>query len=293
MAIHEMRRALLCETVTGRTMGELLAARDAATSADIVELRLDGVAGCDVARALEGRTLPAIVTCRPSWEGGRFDGEDEERRDLLGEALKRGAEYVDVEWRALAAGGGRGVLDALLDQYRDRIVVSAHDFDGMPVDLPQRTRSMRATGAAIIKVAAATPRLCDTLPLLDVAAGRTDTVVIGMGSTGVSTRLLASRFGSRWTYGGNGVAPGQLPVTTMVNDYRFKDIGPHTAVYGLSGEGALESRLPAVMNRAFVAAGVDAMLVPLATGDEEDVRKFSHALGLAGAMKDVDARHHV
>ena len=51
-----MRRcaSLLCETVTGRSMAELLAARDGATRGDMVELRLDGVADLDVAGALAG-----------------------------------------------------------------------------------------------------------------------------------------------------------------------------------------------------------------------------------------------
>src|SRR3954466_9966238 len=92
--------ALLCETVTATTMADLLAARDRVTAADMVELRLDGVARPDVRAALAGRRLPAIVTCRPMWEGGRFDGSEEERRSILDQALACGAEFVDVEWRA-------------------------------------------------------------------------------------------------------------------------------------------------------------------------------------------------
>ena len=46
---------LVCETVTATTMAELRAARDAVTDADLVELRLDGVADLDVAGALAGR----------------------------------------------------------------------------------------------------------------------------------------------------------------------------------------------------------------------------------------------
>ena len=75
-----MSCSLLCETVTGDTMAELLAARDAARLADMVELRLDGVHDLDVARALHGRRGRVIVTCRPTWEGGRFDGSEDERR---------------------------------------------------------------------------------------------------------------------------------------------------------------------------------------------------------------------
>jgi 3-dehydroquinate dehydratase type I len=288
-----MKRALLCETVTGRTMGELIAARDAATSADMVELRLDGVSRCDVARALDGRTRPAIVTCRPIWEGGQFDGAEEERHELLGEALRQGAEYVDIEWRALSDGGGHGVLDALIDSQPERVIVSSHNFDRVPDDLDARAAAMRAIGAAVIKVAVAARRLCDTLPLMNIATGREDAVVIGMGDAGVPTRLLASRFGSRWTYAGNAVAPGQIPASRMLTDYRFRDIGPRTALYGYVTADGLPSRMPVVLNGAFSAAEMDAVCVPLAGADDSDVRAFSDALGFAGLMKDVDAHHHV
>lgn len=288
-----MNAALLCETVTGTTTGELIAARDAATAADMVELRLDGVRRCDVARVLEGRSRPAIVTCRPTWEGGQFDGAEEERHRLLEAALNRGAEYVDIEWRSLSAGGGQGVFDGLLAAYRDRVVVSSHDFDGVPDDLGARAAAMRAAGAAAIKVAVAPRRLCDTLALMGISSGHEDAIVIGMGDAGLPTRLLASRFGSRWTYGGNAVAPGQIPVARMVGDFRFRDVGPKTALYGFVSASGAASRMPAVLNGAFSAGGMDAVCVPLIGADEADVRVFSDALGFAGVMKDGDAHHHV
>ena len=89
--------ARICETVTASSMTELREARDRATAADLVELRLDGVADVDVAGALEGRTKPVIVTCRPTWEGGAFHGSEQERLRILGEAIRLGAEFVDVE----------------------------------------------------------------------------------------------------------------------------------------------------------------------------------------------------
>ena len=287
-----MTRALLCETVTGRTMGELIAARDAPSSADMVELRLDGVNRCDAARALEGRSRPAIVTCRPLWEGGQFNGPDEERRGMLAEALSRGAEYVDIEWRALSAGGGRGVLDDLLDAHRERIVLSSHDFGRVPDDLPARAAAMRTTGAAVIKIAVAVRRLTETLALREIAKGHDDAVVIGMGDAGLPTRLLATRFQSRWTYGGNAVAPGQMPIAAMVSDFRFREIGPRTALYGFVSATAA-SRMAAVLNGAFSAGGMDAVCVPLAGADEADVKTFTDALEFAGVMKGVDAHHHL
>src|ERR1044071_3983121 len=151
---------LLCETVTGESMADLVAARDGAITGDMVELRLDGVKGLDVAAALSGRRTPVIATCRPRWEGGRFDGSEAERRAILGQALAGGAEFVDVEWRAR--------FDDLVRRAPDRIILSSHDFDGVPHDLADRARAMRAVGATTIKVAITPRRLSDTLPLIEI-----------------------------------------------------------------------------------------------------------------------------
>ena len=277
-----MSRSLLCETVTGGTMAELLAARDAAIDADLVELRLDGVADRDVALALHGRRRPAIVTCRPVWEGGRFDGGEDARQRILSDALQFGAEYVDVEWRALRGAGGSGGFDELLERGQRRVLVSAHDFSGIPADLNGQVNAMRATGATVIKIAVTPARLSETLPLRQVASAG-DAVVIGMGDAGIPTRLLATRFKSRWTYGGKGVAPGQVPTVRMLRDFRFRGIGDETMLYGVVGSNVTHSVLPAMHNAAFEAAGLDAVCVPLSAADFEDFLTFAEALGIAGA----------
>lgn len=284
--------SLLCETVAGRSMAELLAGREAVAAADMVELRLDGVADVDVAGALRLRRLPAIVTCRPVWEGGEFDGSEEERRRLLVDALACGAEYVDIEWRAVCEDSGLGGFGDLVSAHPSRVVVSVHDFTGVPADIGAEARAMRATGAAVIKVAVTARRLSDTLPLLEIARGG-DAVVIGMGDAGVPSRLLASRFGSRWTYAGAGVAPGQIPASEMVDGFRFRSVGAQTIVYGIVGDGVMRSRLPVLVNAAFAEAGVDAVCVPLKAADPEDLRAFTDALGVAGTLEDGAARDEV
>src|SRR5262245_10114044 len=90
----------LCVVVTAPTTAELRRRRDEVADADLIELRLDTVTDPDVAGALAGRRRPVIVTCRPTWEGGHFAGSEEERKRLLRDALEKGAEYVDIEWRA-------------------------------------------------------------------------------------------------------------------------------------------------------------------------------------------------
>jgi 3-dehydroquinate dehydratase/shikimate dehydrogenase len=259
-------------------MAELRRKRDEVTAADLVELRLDTVSDPSAAGALAGRKLPVIVTCRPTWEGGQFKGSEEERKQILRDALARGAEYVDVEWKAgfadlLAAGAGR------------RVVLSSHDFKGVPTDLTERAQAMRATGAEVVKIAVKTSRLSDCLPLLDLGAqiARQGTVLIGMGEHGLATRVLARKFGSLWTYAGDQQQVGQVTASELVDGYRFRALTESTDVYGLAGSPISHSVSPAMHNAAFGASRQDAVYLPCPAVDAEDFVRFGRALGLKGA----------
>lgn len=263
-------------------MAELLAARDAAVRGDMVELRLDGVTNLDVGRALAGRRVPAIVTCRAMWEGGRFEGSEEERRSILATALDRGAERVDVEWRAVDGHATGVAFRDLLSRCPERIVVSSHDFDGVPADLESRARAMRATGAGTIKIAVAVNRASQTLGLKTIAKDG-GAVVIAMGELGVASRLLAGRFGSAWTYAGDGLAPGQIPAHQMIDDYGFRRVSPSTRIFGVVSTNALHSLSPVMHNAAFAAAGLDAVYVPLPVHEFGDFLSFAEEIGIEGA----------
>jgi 3-dehydroquinate dehydratase / shikimate dehydrogenase len=269
--------AQLCVTIRGSTMEELRARRDAVVDADLVELRLDGVRDADAAGALEGRRLPVILTCRPRWEGGNFDGSEEERRRLLGRALALGAEFVDLEFAArdtdwfAASGGGR-------------VILSAHDFSGVPQDLEARYRAMRATGAEVVKVAVHAASLQDLLPLQRLArAGEGRHVLLAMGIAGWATRILPHRFASAWTYAGEAWAPGQLPASRLLHEFRFRALTPATRVFGVVANPVLHSVSPAMHNAAFAAAGLDAVYLPLQAADAQDFLAFAETFGVEGA----------
>ena len=270
-------RTRLCATVTARTMSELRARRDAQTGADLVELRLDTVAQPDVAGALAGRRRPAVVTCRPAWEGGAFAGSEAERRRLLLEACRLGAEYVDVEHGAafagelLAARNGRG------------LVLSFHAFDGVPADVEARYRAMRATGAEVVKIAAAAGSLHDSLRVAALGGGDERRVLIAMGTSGIPSRVLAGRFGSCWTYAGEEAAPGQIDLERMRREFRFHEISDSTAVYGVLGAPIGHSLSPAMHNAGFRAAGIDAIYLPLEAAGVDDFLTFAQAVRLRGA----------
>jgi len=271
--------AKLCATVVGESTEELRARRDAVDGADMVELRLDYAKKIDVAGVLADRRLPVVVTCRPKWEGGVFSGSEEERRLLLTQAFDLGAEYVDVEWRArfkdlIEAEGGR------------RIVLSLHDFDGCPTGLHDQFRVIRSVGAEVTKIAVATDCLTDLVKLRDVSKRYADDgrqIVIGMGATGVTSRVLPDLFHSVWTYAGDGVAPGQLSLGEMCNEYRIRSLGRDSELFGVLGKPLRHSLSPAMHNAGFKAIQHDAVYLPFEAVDFEDFENFANEFDVVGA----------
>ncbi|MHC4718203.1 MAG: type I 3-dehydroquinate dehydratase, partial [Planctomycetota bacterium] len=232
----------------------------AEAGADMLECRMDYLDECtpaDVADLLAGAPLPVIATCRPVRQGGRFDGDESRRLAILTAAARAHADYVDVEDDVPPAGRPAG-----------SVILSHHDFDRRPDDLDAILERIDVPEAAVAKIAfaAAGPEdavaACDVLRRLSRPA-----IALAMGEAGVMSRILARRFGAFGTFAsleaGAESAPGQLTVEELRSLYRWDDIGPETAVYGVIGCPLAHSMSPAVHNRAFEAAGVDAVYVPL------------------------------
>ena len=218
-----------------------------------------------------GRRKPVIVTCRPQSHGGHFQGSEEERRTVLAEALALGAEYVDLEWQGSCADlmertGGR------------RVVLSHHDFTGIPANLRDMAQAMLGSGAEVVKIAVAASRLSDCLRLRAIGQQtRVPVSLIAMGEAGIPSRVLASWMGSCWTYAGEGIAPGQISERRMHDEFRFRRIGARTALYGILGKPVTHSVSPVMHNAAFHAAHVDAVHLHARRGDFEDCVTFADA----------------
>src|ERR1700690_3357171 len=73
---------------------------DLADLADLYEIRGDFIQDLDLLMILRARLRPLIFTCRCVSEGGRFPDDDPKRRLILLEAVKRGFDYVDIEYRS-------------------------------------------------------------------------------------------------------------------------------------------------------------------------------------------------
>ncbi|THU61586.1 hypothetical protein C4D60_Mb07t24880 [Musa balbisiana] len=114
---------LLCVPLVAKTVEQMTAdmAAAKASGADLVEIRVDHLSaflpGRDLPLLLRDRPLPALVTYRPKWEGGEYEGDDKQRLEALLLAMELGADYVDVELKVPMIGlvmGERGLLSRVL-----------------------------------------------------------------------------------------------------------------------------------------------------------------------------------
>lgn len=194
---------------------------------DLVEWRLDAFIAqrgwsetqTMLAVLREERRHPVLVTNRPERHGGRFPGSEEDRLTILEEAVRAGAQWVDLEDDVTV--GDR-------ERFRElgaRVLVSHHDFLSTPetAELQAIARSL-APGADCIKMVAFARNRQDCLRVLELiswgkAALGVDVIAFCMGSPGRWSRVVSLLLGSPWTYarleGGAEAAPGQYSATEI------------------------------------------------------------------------------
>lgn len=287
---------MVCVPIMCRDVGSALTDAEAARDhgADLVEYRVDelfagvgdGAETADVLRLVAESPLACIVTCRPEWEGGSYDGPEDERISLF-EALGTSdapPAYIDVEQRAYEASENiRQKVNLAVQhpaQHRDvrtRLILSMHDFDGRPPDLTRRlSRAWSEPAASVVKVAFRARSLRDNLELFDILReAPKPTIALGMGAFGLMSRVLAPKFGGLATFASlrdqSATAPGQPTLAELLDLYRFRAIGRATAVYGVIGWPVGHSLSPHVHNAGFEAVGHDGVYLPLPiAGDDAD-----------------------
>ena len=143
----------------------------------------------DVAAALAGRTHarhrdlpPRVGRGGVQGLGGRAAGDSASAR------CQQGAEYVDVEFKARVRRADP--LRAAASASCCRCTTSR----ACRAILPTRVRAMRAAGAEIVKVAVHGAVVVRQPALLELRDARSEDVLIGMGPSGLPTRLLAGAF---------------------------------------------------------------------------------------------------
>lgn len=193
--------------------------------ADMVELRIDGMGAPDLPALVGARKGILLVTNRRKKEGGFFAGPEKDRVDLLLEAARLGADWVDIE-----ASTGRRLISDLAARISGpggttKMIVSHHELRGTPPwsGLRRRYEACRAFGGHVVKIVTYAQGVEDNLRVLQLipralAEGQA-IVAFCMGPQGRISRFLAPVLGSSISYAslrkGAESAPGQPTVSEM------------------------------------------------------------------------------
>ena len=212
----------ICVSVCEKTIEALESAAVRASEwADVVELRLDCLTELrDFQRVLNRISRPVILTFRPREQGGQCELDHATRQSFWKTAPR--TDWWDIE------------SDLTPETDWSHIIVSHHDFAGVPQDLTQIYERLAAKPAAVLKIAVQANDIVDCIPvfaLLDRARseGR-DVIAIAMGNAGLATRILGPSRGAFLTYAAlaedSATAPGQITAQELRSIYHVDQIDP-------------------------------------------------------------------
>ncbi len=285
----------ICVAIRESSTGEALAAAGrAAQWADLVEIRGDYIRDLDVRRLCRTKPCPMIFTLRSREEGGEYFGSERDRLELILEAARCGADYVDVEFSAF----WKVVLDSV---GKSKVILSHHDFRETPSAMESLVERMAAVGAGAVKIATRACRLSDNLriaaALKHASARGIRLCALAMGLPGVPSRVLGGLWGSWLVFaslpGGQPTADGQLDAETLLDVYRVRGITADTEIYGVAGRPLGHTLSPLIHNAAFAARQRDAVFLPLEAADVDDLEAFGTWVGLRGASVTIPYKEEV
>lgn len=267
---------MICVPIVGPSMSKAQEQMASAVAvADILELRLDLITAPDLSVLLDSATLPVIVTNRSKLDGGQYRGSDEDRVQSLRDALKAGADYVDIE-----VSTPREYLQPFLEEGDpSRTILSYHDFSHTPEDFNPLYETMCEMPGEIVKIVTYARDLSDNLKMFELLkrAKRENQKLIGlcMGDLGEISRVLSPLFGGFLTFGsletGQESAPGQIPAKTLKDIYRVNSERSDFKIYGVIGNPVSKSMGYLVHNRAFQEQGSSDIYVSFLV---DNVEKF-------------------
>jgi len=289
--------ANICLVLTGSTVAENLAwisqYRD---SIDLVELRVDLLAEPEraaVTRFPSKCPVPVICTVRRKSDGGGFDDGEAARVRLLERAAGAGYAFVDLEsdFRVRA-------LESAFSSASTRVIRSFHDFSGVPADLDGLYRKLSDNPEEIPKIAVNPHGIAEALRLAEASMswGTGERIVLGMGTYGFFTRIIAEKLGSMLSFcspAGTSAAPGHVDPDTLTRLYRYRNISAATRVFGVIGDPVMHSRSPSIHNPAFDAAGLDAVYLPFHVDEVEPFFNAWQALDVDGCSVTVPHKQAV
>lgn len=227
--------------------------------AQLIELRLDFLARApDFKRLLAHRPCPLIATVRRVEDGGRWSGDEDQRRMLLRQAVVAGFDWVDLETE---------VAHEIPRYGKVKRIVSYHNLQEVPADLEKIYRRLCAQDADVVKLAVRAQNPLDNLRVLELLNDPPKpTVAFCLGDMGTPSRILNAKFGAPFMYAAfnpeRAIAPGILSVHDLKHVYRYDEINADTKVYGVVGDPVAQTLSPIIHNATFRHLGMNCVYLP-------------------------------
>jgi len=251
---------MICVPIVGPSMEKALQDISSAEKiADIIELRLDLIAKFDLPALMQTTALPCIITNRTKTEGGQFKGTEEERVQILRQAMEAGADYIDIETST-----PKELLKSVLENKSNtKIILSYHNFSNTMEDLEPLYEIMCELPGDVLKIVTYAQDIGDNLKIFRLLkrAQKEGRKLIGlcMGEHGEISRILSPLLGGFLTFGaletGKESAPGQILASILKNVYRLNRPRENFKIYGVIGNPVSKSMGYLIHNRAFQEIG--------------------------------------
>jgi len=222
------------------------------------------------AKSETGGSLPIIVTCRAKEQGGCFEYPDDLRIEILTQALKAGAAFIDFEYERLVTGGNlKRIKQSLSDVSDGRLIVSAHEFNkkfdninGLYHDISDLLPN------AIPKLVYTAGHINDCFEAFDLLHETSgEKIVFCMGQAGLISRIAAKKLGGFVTFASldeeSATAPGQVTIEQFRKLYRYDFINAETELLGVIGSPVAHSLSPAVHNAVLDKIAANKVYLPL------------------------------
>ena len=196
---------------------------------DLAEIWLDHIQDLDIKSLLKNKPIPVLCACKKPADKGRFKGTYSQMADLLSDASRYGADYIDIPLSGLRKqDSGLSRLIKKKSQIRNQksqIIISHHDFKKTPSLnwMLKTAHEMKKKGADIIKIATMAKSLEDTFTIISLAqllqAQNLPHILIAMGKKGVLSRVLTPFIGGTIMFAPliakKASASGQLTVSEL------------------------------------------------------------------------------
>ncbi|VAX41948.1 3-dehydroquinate dehydratase I / Shikimate 5-dehydrogenase I alpha [hydrothermal vent metagenome] len=249
---------------------------NASRQCDLIELCLDQfIKEPDIGEMISGVDKPFLISCRRPEQGGKFEGNEEDRLKLLRTAIVAGPAYVELDF---------AIAKKIPRFGKTKRVVSYTRLEKPIGKFDELFKRAKEVDADILKVTSPTPTLDAAWPMLIAISKKHDLPVVGMGlgMPGQTFTLLCRKYGAPWTYAalekGMESYEGQPTVDDLNTIYDWSGIQKKTRFVGLVGFGEASVKAAKLLNKGFQQKQTNLRCLPFKPGKLDRLSKMLEAL---------------